>query len=57
MEKGDVRRARRYISRALTVSPDDRQLLRLSRRMGWWGLWVRLRARLKQLRKCVGARR
>jgi hypothetical protein len=39
-------RARRYAARALTVAPQDEQVLRLSRELGSMGFWAGVRQRL-----------
>jgi Flp pilus assembly protein TadD len=46
MQQGSVSRARRYISRAITLAPGDERICRLSRRLGGAGLLMRLRKRL-----------
>lgn len=43
MQRGESRRARRCISRALTVAPDDPQIQALSKRLGVMRFWTRLR--------------
>jgi tetratricopeptide (TPR) repeat protein len=46
LHKGQTAKARRYTARAMTLAPNDENILRLSRRLGMNGFWSRLKTRL-----------
>ena len=47
LQKGQSARAKRYVERALTIAPEDKQVLSLAKRMGMRGWWVKIQMRFK----------
>ncbi|MCK5113364.1 MAG: tetratricopeptide repeat protein [Phycisphaerae bacterium] len=51
MQKGQLSRAKRYITRAVKMSPGDENIQRLSKRLGVEGFWPKIKAQLVPRRK------
>ena len=51
MRKGDVRRARRYAAKAITIAPADEQIRALAGKLGIVGFWKGLAGRVLGRRK------